>query len=710
MFKFQINRQPSSLLSMLICLTILFIVAQISLFYTHYKVSDLVDSLVNTSIALQILHTVILLPMIKYIMLQIIAYVLFVGWIWFIAVSVSEWFKLSKNTTYWMGIIFWCLACVTLLTLNYKYYPDSFFAKELMNFNLFKHYHHIFFIFSLSVFFIATSIAYLNYFWCKRYRIIGTLLLLITVVMMAGALYERKYHPVVIQKTHAQPNIIFIGLDSLRPDFIHYYGAQEIRTPNIDLFLKNSLHFTQAYTPLARTFPAWISILTAKYPKHHYARNNLVNPKNVLMNDTLVKHLQQAGYETIYATDEKRFSNITADYGFNRVLGPQMGVNDFLLGGLSDFPMSNLLVNLPLGKFLFPYNYANRAAAITYEPNSFLQLVREGLTNLPDKPIFLSVHLCLSHWPFTWAHQHELKKFYLPDQYRESVEGVDKQLGALMQILQARGLLENSLVVLLSDHGTAIGLPGDRLIEKKKYVGDLKDYKLVPVARLSSASENTTNYARDYTINTAYGQGTNVLSLPQSHVLLAFKRIGGGLPSRAISETSSLVDIAPTILDFLNLPAMANVDGISLLNNINHEPRALFMETGDSLAEIETDKIYIEKVFKHEIGIYTLDTKNGLLMMTTPAEQSVIKNKQLAVMWNGWMLAHFPATMQNKLRSAKVKSKLAFKPYMIPPYFILANLKTGEWTVGLSSDFAKKAPVDELMKRLRDFYGNEVPK
>lgn len=651
------------------------------------------DSLISASIVLQLLHPVVLLPMMGFILLQIVAYVLLISWIWFIAISLSEWFKLSRFMSLLLGMFIWCLAIFSLLELNRYYFPDSLFSHLMTGISFIHLYGEMILSVSLSLLILLSLLSYVHFFWHKKYRLSGSMILICGVGVLLAAFMDAKSPS--IMNSHQQANIILIGLDSLRPDFTGFYGNQFVRTPNIDHFLSQAISFSETYTPLARTFPAWVSVLTGKYPKHHEARNNLIETASIVQQDTLVKKLQQAGYVTVYATDEKRFSNITKDYGFDRIVGPKMGVNDFLLGSLSDFPLTNLLVNLPGGRFLFPFNYGNRAATITYQPDKFLQLVKQGLSSLSDKPVFLSVHLCLSHWPHKWADQGQPESSYLLMQYIRSVNAVDQQFAALLQLLKASGLLENSWVVLLSDHGTAIGLPHDRIISEEKYLGDAKKMKLVSPYKFSSLPNQKNKPV--CSLNTAYGQGTNILSLVQNHVLLAFQRFGEELPARKVNNFASLIDIAPTLLDLLSISPLENVDGISLRDDFisdKKSSRTFFMETGDSLSAIETDHIYIEKVIKHEIGIYRINASNGLLTMDPIASQSILKNKQLAVWQGDWMLAHYPASKRRKK--------------IIPSYFVLANVKTGEWTVGLDSAFAKTAPVGELMRELKGFYEGEL--
>jgi arylsulfatase A-like enzyme len=707
-------RQPASLVSVLTVLTVLFVAWQLAYFIIHYTVTELLDVLVKTSVVLQLLHPVILLPLAFYILMQIGAYALFISWIWFITVAIADWCGLSASSRKILGIAFWAAGCLLLMAANCYFYPASFFATLWSQHAWFIRECSWIAMIAAGILGAATLIAFIASIKLGRYRRISGLLFAIISIVLLQAAYDRfaplEHHQSVNQ---TKPNVILIGLDSVRPDFTGFLGNRHVATPNIDKFMREASVFTNAYSPLARTYPAWVSVLTAKYPKHNDARNNLVYPSPEITKESIAKHFQAAGYETIYATDEKRFSNITHAFGFDKVLGPSMGVNDFLLGGLTDFPMSNLLLKIPMSRFVFPFNYGNRAAHITYEPTQFLNLVKAGLRERTNQPTFLAVHLCLAHWPFTWARDGQRANDYLANQYQKSVMAVDQQLGQLMGILKTNGLLENSIVVMLSDHGTGLGIPGDRMLSRKKYLGDEKQLKLVQKYKLSTAPQFSLN-KHDYTINTTYGQGTNIMSAAQYHVLMAFKRYGGQLPVQQIKSPALLVDIGPTLLSMLSLPPMQNADGVSLQNELseNHSAsrvRPLFLETGDSMSEIETDHIYIEKVLKHQIGIYTVNPSDGLLMIDTPAAESIIKNKQLAVMEGDWMLAHFPSRKERNMKLVGNKKKQIVPKYTInPPYFVIANLKTQQWSIGLDSALAKQAPTQALLAKLKGFYQGEI--
>lgn len=697
-----LQKNSSSQLGLIICLTLIFLAAQLSFFIIHYKVSDLFGSVVQSSLKLEIFHAVILLPILGFLIIQLLSYCLFVAGIWFVAISISALFCFSSLRSFLVSVITWFISCSAVLCLNNYFFPDSFFA------NLFPAT-DFFLISMLALLSLFILLAYYNFFKNKQHRIVGSLFLLLGLLFGCFSCYDKlASRPALLSIHSAKPNIILIGLDSLRPDFTSYLGQKNSSTPNIDGFLKTSATFTKAYTPLARTFPAWMSILTSLYPKHNGARSNLSDPSFIHSDETLEKRLKENGYETIYGTDEKRFSNITEQFDFDQIIGPRMGANDFILGGLSDFPLTNLLINTGPGRLLFPYNYANRAAAITYEPEKFLQLIKLALKNRPNKPLFLAVHLCISHWPYQWARDQQAKNLTQAQKYQSSVQAVDKQLGELLQILKENGLLQSSLVVLLSDHGTTVGLLGDRIISEKNYQGKPDKKKLLVISKLGNAPDFSVDFKKDYSLNTSYGQGTDVLSLKQYHVLLAFKGFGINIIPNKIKERVSLLDIAPTILSFLQLKSLQQSDGISLnsflLNTLHPAPmqRPLFLETGYCISEIENKNIFIEQVVKHAIGAYQINPKTGLLFLKTEAEQSIIQSKQRAILLNNWLLARYPEKTHVQLVSGN------FKYSTSPAFFVIVNVRTGQWDIGLDTTLAKQAHANELLKNLNDFYADEA--
>ncbi|HVY53660.1 MAG TPA: sulfatase-like hydrolase/transferase, partial [Gammaproteobacteria bacterium] len=645
-------------------------------------------------------HLTILVPIIKFLLLQISAYMLWIVLIWFMAHTNSEALN-KKISAYYLVIFYWLVSTILILSLNRHFYPHSFFSNAIKN----EFINTILLVCSLSLFSAGICISYFYCIYAKRFRITACLF-----VFIAGLLYGVPEFYYTNKQTTAskQPNIIIVGIDSLRPDFVGMSAKnRNIQAPNINAFLKTSVVFNKAYSPLARTYPAWVSILTGKYPIHHHARGNLSSPNQITSEDTLAKRLHNAGYRTIYATDEKRFSNITPQYGFDEIWGPAIGINDFVLGGLSDFPLTNLFINLPAGRLLFPYNYANRAAAITYVPENFLQQVINRLEVQQDRPLFLAIHFCITHWPFTWAKDFQQNDSTLDQRYSTSIEKADQQLGQLLAVLKASGLLDNSLVVLLSDHGTSLGLPNDRLITEKKYCGDQNKLKWLTVNKLNNAKDSD-----PYRLDTAYGQGTDVLSLKQHHIILAFKQFGRKNFIREINVASTLLDIAPTILDFLNLAPLAKIDGLSLkaslLNkSLNLPVRPIFLETDYSIDALEQSHIDINQVVQRSINLYDIDPLTGYLFVKPKVQQALLDSKQRALLWGDWLLARYPVSLRQIMRRA-VQQAWQVNTVEQPAYYVLANLKTGEWAVGLDSALTKKAPTKDLLELFNNFYGSEI--
>lgn len=408
-----------------------------------------------------------------------------------------------------------------------------------------------------------------------------------------------------------QPNIILIGIDSLRID-----GADPSRMPHVHAFLDQASVAEDAITPLARTFPAWASILTGRNPHTTGAFMNLLPREQVDTGETLPATLRAHGYRSAYAIDETRFSNIDETYGFDQVVTPPMGASDFVLGTFADIPLLNLITNTRLGGWLFPHIHGNRAAFNLYEPDTFVRRLDRELSY--DKPLFLATHLTLPHWPYTWATS-SLEPEDGPTQlghYLDTLRRVDQQFGQLMQALDKRGALENALVIVLSDHGQAFA--GDETL-------------VVPGGEQLS---HITNFDTE-------GHGTSVFSPMQYRVVLSFRGYGpmaNALRAPApIPVPMSLIDIAPTVLDLLEIDAEQSVDGISIapLLRRNGTPltdtsdRVRFTETEYRPAGLSEDRLTSSGV-REAIRVYQVDPQTDRVTVKTDSLDKILETRQYA--------------------------------------------------------------------------------
>lgn len=607
---------------------------------------------------------------------------------WLFARIFAYGLNLDTKRTYSTGIIVWLLAIISLFMLNQYLFPRSLFADftaTLIPVTL-----NTVILYGLAIVFLLASLIVLygliKYALKNRIFAIASVL---CIIVVAASYYWLQQTPAVA--TFNKPNIIIIGVDSLRPDHLGFTGSSLNITPNIDKFLQKSTYFANANTTQGRTYPAWVSILTGQFPKQNGARFDLIDPRYVHLDDDLPKLLQKTGYQTVYATDEKRFANIDKSYGFDKTIGPAIGFNDFILGMFNDFPLSNLISNTRLGKWLFPYNYSNRADTIIYRPTTFTADVIHFLRQKRQKPLFLGIHFCLSHWPYTWSASGI--KDYPPHTYQDvqtlynkSVKAVDQQFQQFWQALEKQHLLSNTIVIFLSDHGESLAFPADRLTAENKYIGgNIQNSRFAQYIKQHS----------DLPLDQSTGHGTDVLSPSQYHIVLAF-RLFGQQQKNSIAQRHfpvSLIDIKPTIAALLNMPIKAD-NGISLapyLFNDSLKPpatRALFMESGFAPDKIKTGKYTLDDLVDLAVTYYKINPKNGRVHIKDSKTAEILRNKQRAIIYGNWLLAVYPANGAN-----------------IP---VLVNLESKQWTDDLHSSFAKDSPLKNMLVLFDEQYKNEM--
>lgn len=620
-----------------------------------------------------------------FIFAQLLIHVMFVVFVWMMARLVGSAFRLSLKKTETLGIVLWVIALIGILLANRYYFPNSKFSSlllDVISLNLAKYL-----LIGFAVFFAGAGLVAcygLHLLLSNRSKMI---LAGISIVIMAVFAYQQSRHTLVTDAaTEDKPNIIIIGVDSLRPDFLGFFGHRK-ETPHFDAFLNQATVFSESVTPIARTYSSWMSILTGEYPKINKTRTNLEDSSAVDFGITLPSQLKQHGYETIFSTDEARFSNIDKKFGFDKTITPPIGMNDFLIGSLNDFPISNLLVNTLIGEYLFPHSFGSRPVYATYEPNSFLQLLKPTLAENRKKPVLLITHFCLTHYPYAWAGL-PVKKVML-HHYQSAVTRVDQQFGDYIQLLKQNNLLEHSIVILLSDHGEGVEVSGDRITSADLFIAGKNNIKRTIPHFYPPSAENES-------VDRSGGHGTDVLGLTQYHTVLAFQARGLHVQNqkKRIPGIVSLMDIKPTLLHFLNLP-LTKTNGYSLTPEIFGHASAVntridfFTESDFSPEAIRSVHPETRKVLFEGIDFFRIDPKTTRLVVKDDMLKMIISSKQFADIYHNWILALYPQNQHE----------------MMP---ILVNLETGEWTNDMTTSFAEQSPAHHMLASLKQFFGSDL--
>lgn len=369
-------------------------------------------------------------------------------------------------------------------------------------------------------------------------------------------------------------NIVIVGIDSLSGAAYERLG-QEL--PSIDRLVKAGTYYPRAYTPLGRTFPAWVSILSGQTPAEHGAYFNLRSLERVESAPLLSRELQEQGYRTVFGLDERRFNNLDERFGFDHVIGPKAGALDFVMQRLNDSPLTNLLLQSPLAGIVLPFSYQNVASYVNYDDDAFVDSVL-GAVQGADK-VFLAVHFESAHFPFKSRHveHHDERADDFWPRHVGTLKVVDRQISQLMAGLKSQGVLDDALVIVLSDHGEGLGL-----LE-------------ATVTRAGEPNEVQT-----------YGHGSSLLSDHQSRIILATLEFKDGRPVERVARHEEQV----SLLDLKSLMSAYVEKGVT---NLTAGSECLFVETGirfSAMADYKT--LNKEDLAAQSAGYYEIGSRGHL--------------------------------------------------------------------------------------------------
>jgi arylsulfatase A-like enzyme len=304
---------------------------------------------------------------------------------------------------------------------------------------------------------------------------------------------------------------VLISIDTLRPDFLGAYDHARATSPALDALARDGVLFETALSTAPWTLPAHGSLLTGLYPSRHGLIGELGLPYQV---KTLAEILATAGFQTAAIVNSHHLS---PRYGLDR--------------GFASFRYA---VEFPT----------------PVEPSVVGDWAREWIAAGPREPFFLFVHFYDVHSDYHSLPEVEARfvtpyagrvdgstsqlmlhregrfpldaadRLHLVQLYEAGVRQMDDGIARLLDDLERAGLREQSLLVVTSDHGEEFLEHGDVLHGRTQYEEMLR----VPL----------------------------VLS-------------GPGLPAgRRVAEPVSLVDVVPTVLAQLRVPAPSGLDGRDL--------------------------------------------------------------------------------------------------------------------------------------------------
>ena len=387
--------------------------------------------------------------------------------------------------------------------------------------------------------------------------------------------------------SYDDPNIIFLGVDSLR-----YDSVNSIKDPRVRAILAESQCYQDAYTPIARTHGSLTTLLSGQQPSEHGVRFNL-QPTSIDTREFLPHQLAERGYHSIFAMDERRFSSIGVEYGFRDIVGPPVGIAEIVVPKLFSNPMSRFVSLLPHAEYIQSYRVFNRANSTEYEPVRFTQELNSRLISERGAPLFLHAHLTLPHYPMTWrsAVSSTQGKAVM---YRDAIERVGEQMGKIIETLELTGRLSNSVVVFYSDHGESFN-----------------------ATRVSIGASDNLN------IDRSYGHGTNVLSEAQYRIPLCIQRFSEGIPillSEQITGVRSLGQVK-AFTEYLSSSASAG-DRLP-------ELEYLVVESGRVTPALLADEIDETNVAVENMSSFVLH--DGILSFNEAVFEKQLESKKFAV-------------------------------------------------------------------------------
>ncbi|HLR31209.1 MAG TPA: sulfatase [Fodinibius sp.] len=284
-------------------------------------------------------------------------------------------------------------------------------------------------------------------------------------------------------QTEPRPNILLIFADDLDHEPLGFMGNSIIQTPNIDQLAADGIVFRNAFATTATCVTSRGNLMTGRYAAStgiYFDQFDALTEEQAAM--SFPAQLRQSGYHTGYVGKwhlgpfrEGMFDDDQTYEGqgqfWSEEYPPERGSH--LTDRLGNQAV-DMIQEAPTGKpfaitvgFKAPHVQdgfhpvepypPSPATAVLYERDEIPVPPLSDPTFFDSQPEFLQESLNRVRWEYRLGPPESLNFQRSIRRYYRMVTGVDQQVGKIMQALRETNRLENTIVVLTSDHGLYLG-------------------------------------------------------------------------------------------------------------------------------------------------------------------------------------------------------------------------------------------------------------
>lgn len=318
--------------------------------------------------------------------------------------------------------------------------------------------------------------------------------------------------------TGKPPNVVVIGIDTLRADHLGCYGYSRPTSPNIDRLASEGVRFQYAISSSPWTLPSFATVFTSLYPSQHGAGSLQTRLRTVF--PTLAMLLLKNGYSTAGIANN---ATIGPEFGMDRGfefyhLSPPVRECDAMRA--TEDALRWLDANKEKRFFLFVHYFDPH---LPYKPPApYDTLFSAGYAG-PVGSEF-DTKTTGTDDPHAYDYVREMSvedRNQVVSLYDGEIAYTDAAVGKLLEGLEERELRSNTLIVLLSDHGE--------------------------------------EFLDHGALNHGHSLYDELLRVP-----LIYSWPGRLPAGEVVPEQVRLLDVAPTILDLLKMRPESHFEGVSL--------------------------------------------------------------------------------------------------------------------------------------------------